>query len=195
MLAQIRAGQDPDPAPGRNAKIRSVHNTYFTFPVLFIMISNHFPLTYGSAYGWLVLVAISAAGVLIRHFFVLADRACYVPALPIAAALLLFATAFAIAPRPAFNTSDAEAVHFAAVAPIVAQRCAVCHAQHPSRRGFAVAPEGVLLDSPDHIAGNAQRIYAQAVASHTMPIGNVTHMTDAERAILGAWIAGGALTR
>jgi uncharacterized membrane protein len=196
MLDQIRAGVDPDPTPGLRGKIRSVHNTYFTFPVLFIMISNHFPLAYANALGWLVLAAISAAGVLVRHFFVLADKARYVPALPVAAAVVLFATAFVVAPHsPPATAGTTASATFAAVAPIVAQRCAVCHAAHPTQPGFASAPEGVLLDTPDHIAGNAQRIYAQAVASHAMPIGNVTGITDRERAALGAWITAGASLR
>jgi len=194
MLAQIRAGQTPDPTPGINGKIRSVHNTYFTFPVLFIMISNHFPQTYANAFGWLVLAAISLAGVLVRHFFVLADKARYEPALPVAAAVLLFATAFAVAPHDAGTSAAAGGarISYAAVAPIVAQRCAVCHAAQPTQPGFSSAPEGVLLDTPAHVAANAQRIYAQAVTSHAMPIGNVTHITAAERAKLGAWIADGA---
>jgi uncharacterized membrane protein len=196
MLAQIRAGQDPDPAPGINGKTRSVHNTYFTFPVLFIMISNHFPMTYAGSNGWLVLAAISVAGVLVRQFFVLADKERYAPALPVAAAVLLFATAFAVAPHGApAQAGGAAPVAFAVVAPIVAARCAECHAAHPTQPGFAAAPAGVLLDTPDHIASNAQRIYAQAVASHAMPIGNVTHITAAERAQLAAWIAAGAAAR
>jgi uncharacterized membrane protein len=196
MLAQICAGQDPDPAPGINGKIRSVHNTYFTFPVLFTMISNHFPMTYANASGWLVLAAISVAGVLVRQFFVLGDKERYLPWLPVTAALLLFATAFAVAPHDGPATAGSAApVAFAAVAPIVAVRCAVCHAAHPSQPGFAAAPDGVLLDTPEHIAGNAQRIEAQAVTSHAMPIGNVTHITDSERQILGAWVAAGAPAR
>jgi uncharacterized membrane protein len=83
-------------------------------------------------------------------------------------------------------------VLFAAVAPIVAVRCAVCHAAHPTQPGFASAPQGVLLDTPEHIAANAQNIEAQAVATHAMPIGNITHITDGERATLAAWIAAGA---
>lgn len=195
MLAQIRAGQEPDPAPGKNGKIRSVHNTYLTFPVLFVMISNHFPIAYANANGWLVLAAISCAGVLVRQFFVLGDKARYVPALPAAAALLLFATAFAVGPHgaPASTGSATTApVAFATVESIVAQRCAVCHAAHPTQAGFAAAPGGVLLDTPAGITGNAQRIYAQAVASHAMPLGNVTHITDGERAELGAWVSAGA---
>jgi uncharacterized membrane protein len=130
---------------------------------------------------------------MIRQFFVLADKARYVTALPVAAAVLLIVTAFAVAPRSAPATAGTAApVTFAAVAPIVAQRCAVCHAARPTQPGFASAPEGVLLDTREHIVGNAQRIYAQAIASHAMPIGNITHITEAERAKLGAWIAAGA---
>jgi uncharacterized membrane protein len=93
---------------------------------------------------------------------------------------------------PATASTGGSSVSIVAVEPIVYARCAVCHAAHPLEPGFASAPEGVLLDSPDHIAANAQRIYAQAIASHAMPIGNVTHITDAERATIAAWIAQGA---
>ena len=194
MLAQIRAGKEPDPRPGKLAKIRSVHNTYLTLPVLFIMISNHYPLTYATAHGWLVLAAISGAGVLVRRFFVLTHRHRYVIALPIAAGALLAAVAVAIAPRPASTAAGTGLTSYASVAPIVAQRCAVCHAATPVQPGFSSAPQGVLLDTPEHIKANAPRIYDAAVATHAMPLGNVTHMTDAERAALGAWIAAGAKT-
>jgi len=198
MLAQIRAGQKPDPRPGRLGKIRSVHNTYFTLPVLFIMISNHFPMTYGSPYGWLALAVISAAGVLVRQFFLLTHKHKIVPMLPAAAAVLLGIVAFALAPRPQRSAGVADAasgthtVSYAEVAPIVAGRCAVCHAAHPAQPGYSAPPEGVLLDTPAHVAANAQRIYAQAVATHAMPLGNATNITLAERATLGRWIASGA---
>jgi uncharacterized membrane protein len=196
MLAQIRAGQEPDPRPGQLGKTRSVHNTYLTLPVLFIMISNHYPIAYGGPNGWLVLAVISAAGVLVRRFFVLSHKHRYVVGLPVAAALLLLGIAFALAPR-APAAPRVVVVHvinppYAKVAPIVAQRCEVCHAAQPTQPGFAAAPAGVLLDTPEHVRANAQRIYAVAVASHAMPLGNLTHMTDAERAQLGAWIRAGA---
>jgi uncharacterized membrane protein len=191
MLAQIRAGQQPDPRPGQLGKMRSVHNTYFTLPVLFLMLSYHYPMTYSGRYGWLVLLAIAAAGVLVRYFFVLTHKARIVWALPVAAALVLAGTAIALAPRGAATTAP---VAFAQVAPIFAQRCAVCHAAHPTQPGFAAAPNGVLLDTPEHIAANAARIDAQAVQSHAMPLGNITHMTDAERTLVGAWIDQGAKT-
>jgi len=192
MLAQIRAGQQPDPRPGQLGKIRSVHNTYLTLPVLFIMISNHYPMTYQNANGWLVLAAIAVAGVLVRYFFVLTHKQKLVIGLPIAAFAILAITAVAIAPRPAAPVAGAPAVTFATVQPIVAQRCAVCHAAHPTQAGFAIAPAGVLLDTPAHIQANAARIQMQAVDTHAMPLGNLTKMTDAERTTLGAWIAQGA---
>jgi uncharacterized membrane protein len=200
MLAEIRAGKAPNPRPGKLGKIRSVHNTYFTLPVLFIMISNHFPITYGSPYGWLALAIISAAAVLVRQFFLLTHKHRIVPMLPAAAAVLLGLTAFLLAPRGA-GTPGGSAVAaggsgavptYAAVAPIVAARCAVCHAAHPAEPGYASAPEGVLLDTPEHIAANAQRIYVQAVQTHAMPLGNATGITVAERETLGRWISGGA---
>ena len=195
MLAQIRAGREPDPRPGRLGKMRSVHNTYLTLPVLFIMISNHYPMTYGGPNGWLVLAAISAAGVLVRRFFVLSHKHRYVVGLPVAAAIVLAAVAIALrpnAPAPAPRGDAGAAIRFAQVQPIVARRCAVCHAAKPTQPGFSTAPAGVFLDTPEHVRSNAGRIAAQAVSTHAMPPGNVTHITDAERATLGAWISSGA---
>lgn len=195
MLAQIRAGEEPDPRPGKLGKTRSVHNTYFTLPVLFIMISNHYPMTYGSRYGWLALALIAAAGVLVRRFMVLGHKHRRVVALPLAAAALIVLAALLIAPRPAANArvaAGAAPVTYAVVGPIVAQRCAVCHSATPTQPGFTAPPAGVLLDTPEHIKANAQRVLQQAVESHAMPLGNVTRMTDAERAELGAWIGAGA---
>jgi uncharacterized membrane protein len=191
MVDAIRAGRAPDPLPGQLGKIRSVHNTYFTFPVLFIMISSHYPMTYDNPFGWLILAGISLSGVLVRYFFILSDKERIVPALPIAALVLLAIIAFAIMPR----TGTAKHVAFAEVRPIFAQRCAVCHSAHPTEPGYLVAPAGVLLDTPEHIANNAQRIYQQAVATTNMPLGNVTGMTKSERTAVGNWIASGASTK
>lgn len=192
MLAQIRAGQQPDPQPGRLGKIRSVHNTYLTLPVLFIMISNHYPMTYQNPYGWLVLAAIGLAGVLVRQFFILSHKERLVWGLPAAAIAVLVVTAIAIAPKRNVPAGNAPPVAFAQVRPIVEQRCAVCHATHPTQAGFVVAPAGVRLDTPANIVANAARMKQQAVDAHAMPLGNITHMTDAERATLGAWIDAGA---
>jgi len=189
MVAQLRAGQAPDPRPGIVGKQRSVQNTYFTLPVLFIMISNHYPMTYSGPYGWLVLAALAIAGVLVRRFYVLTHFRNYAYALLAAAVVVLAGTAWALAPRA---PAAAAAVPYASVAPIVAARCAACHAAHPTYPGFTSAPAGVLLDTPERIVANAALIRAQAVATHAMPLGNLTHISDDERATLGAWIDSGA---
>jgi uncharacterized membrane protein len=191
MVAQLRAGEMPDPRPGLIGKQRSVQNTYFTLPVLFIMISNHYPMTYSGPYGWLVLAALAIAGVLVRRFYVLTHFKTVAIALPVAALVVVGIVAYALAPRTP-GSAAATSVSYAQIAPIVAERCAACHAAHPSYPGFSSPPAGVLLDTPDRVVAAAPLIEAQAVASHAMPLGNLTHITDGERAALGAWIASGA---
>ena len=194
VVKQLRAGEVPDTRPGFLGKQRSVQNTYFTLPVLFIMISNHYPMTYSGPYAWLVLAGIAIAGVLVRRFYVLTHFGKMMYALPVIALALIAGIAFVIAPHPAPVAAGAAVptVPFAKVDTIVMQRCAVCHAAHPTQAGFTTAPQGILLDTPEHIIANAQMIKAQAVDSHAMPLGNITNITDAERATLGAWIAAGA---
>jgi uncharacterized membrane protein len=191
VVAQLRAGQVPDARPGFLGKQRSVQNTYFTLPVLFIMIGNHYPVTYSGPYGWLVIAGISIAGVLVRRFYVLTHFKRVIVALPVAAMVLLAVIAYAIAPHATGAAAGPE-VTYAQVAPIVAERCAVCHAAHPTYAGFSTAPAGVRLDTPALITANAPLIRAQAVATHAMPLGNLTNITAAERATLGAWIDAGA---
>lgn len=196
VVAQLRAGEAPDARPGMLGKMRSVHNTYFTLPVLFIMISNHYPMTYGGTYGWLTLAFIAVAGVLVRRFFILTHKQRYVVALPVAAAVVLAVVAIGFAPRGRVAATgggaESKRVAFARVRPIVAERCAVCHAAHPTQPGFDSAPMGVLLDTPESVAANAARIREQAVTSNAMPLGNVTKITPAERALIGRWIDEGA---
>jgi uncharacterized membrane protein len=193
MVAEIRAGKEPDPRPGVVGKQRSVHNTYFTLPVLFIMISNHYPMTYGHRHAWAVLAVIMLAGALIRQYFVLRHVGKNLVALPAVAAVLLVALAIAIAPSPrAAATASAGAVAFAQVKPIIAERCAVCHAAKPTFAGFQQPPGGLTFDTPEQIKAAAPRIHQQTIATQTMPIGNLTKMTDEERALLGKWLAAGA---
>jgi uncharacterized membrane protein len=193
VVRQLRAGEVPDTHPGFLGKQRSVQNTYFTLPVLFIMISNHYPMAYSGPYGWLVLAGLSIAGVLVRRFYVLTHFKKIVIALPVAALVLIAIIAWAGAPHAAPAAAvNVPAVSYAQIAPIVAERCAVCHEVHPTEAGFSAPPAGVLLDTPDHITANAALIRTEAVASRAMPLGNLTNMTDAERTRLGAWIASGA---
>jgi uncharacterized membrane protein len=192
MVADIRAGREPDPRPGIIGKQRSVHNTYFTLPVLFTMISNHYPMTYSHPYGWVILGVIMLAGVLIRQFFVLRHSGKVNWALPGIAVVLLAGVAIAIAPKSAGKGS--EAVAFAKVQSVLNQRCVGCHATQPTQAGFAQPPKGILLDSPEQIAANAPKL-AETVANRYMPIGNLTQMTDDERALIAAWFAQGATTK
>jgi uncharacterized membrane protein len=192
MVDAIRAGRTPDPEPGKRGKQRSVHNNYFTLPVLFIMVSNHFPFTYVHRHGWVVLAVIMAAGVLIRHFFNLRHRGRVAPWLLVAGGALLVALAVAIAPRAPSTASGEPAVGFAEANKVIAERCAGCHAENPTYAGFTQPPGGVMLDTPERIRASAARIDQQAVQTRAMPIGNLTNMTEAERALLGRWIAGGA---
>jgi uncharacterized membrane protein len=194
MVNAMIAGQKPDPVYGIRGKQRSVHNNYFTLPVLFIMISNHFAMTYRHEHAWAVLAGIMLAGVFIRHFFNLRHKGRVDWKYPAVGAVLLLAVAIAIAPKPpAAASANANAgAQFAAVQGIIQQRCVSCHAAHPTQAGFATAPAGVMLDDPHGIAQNAQRIYQQAVQLKAMPLANMTNMTDAERAQLAAWFESGA---
>jgi uncharacterized membrane protein len=191
LVDAMKAGKSPDPIYGKRAKQRSVHNNYFTLPVLFIMISNHYAMTYNHAYNWLVLAVIMAAGVLIRHFFNLKHKGRIVIGYPAAGVALLLAVAVAIAPKPAAKSSEA-AVDITKVHAVVTQRCAVCHSDKPTQPGFATAPAGVMLQTPELLRQNAERVYRQTVQLKAMPIGNLTNMTDEERALIARWYEGGA---
>ena len=187
VLAKER-GEAPDPVHGLRGKQRSVHNNYFTLPVLFTMISNHYPMTFGHRHAWLVLLAILLLAAYVRHFFNLRHKGRTVWAIPVTAAIGALALAVVIAPeRP-----DAKgAPPFAQVERIVVQRCASCHSEKPTQPGFAVAPKGLMLDTPERIVAGARQIYEQSVVTKVMPIANLTGMSDAERQQLGAWIAAG----
>jgi uncharacterized membrane protein len=191
LVAAKERGVAPDPIHGLQGKQRSVHNNYFTLPVLFIMISNHYPLTFGHRHAWLVLIAILLLTAFVRHFFNLRHQGRIVLAIPIGAAAGTLLLAIAIAPEK----PKAAAYTFADVQSIVATRCATCHAAKPTQPGFNDPPKGFVLDTPALVVANAQKIYEQSVLSRVMPIGNLTGMTDAERATLGAWIAAGAPDR
>ena len=189
LVEAKQQGTAPDPVYGMRGKQRSVHNNYFTLPVLFIMISNHYPMTYGSPHAWVVLVVILVLAAYVRHFFNLRNRGRTVWAIPVTAALGAVVLAVIIAPeKPAASTAPA----FAAVHAIVSQRCATCHAEKPTQEGFAIAPKNIMLDTPERIVTNAPKIYEQAVVTKVMPIGNLTGMTDAERATVAAWVVAGA---
>jgi len=185
MVAAAQSGEAPDPAHSTKAKQRSVHNTYFTLPVLFVMTSNHYAMTYGHEYNWLILVGIALAGALIRIYFV-ARHSGKTSLLPVIMAVLLLAgIAAAIAPRS--ESAAAGAVSFDQVRNVVNARCTSCHSAAPVHPAFPAAPLGVVFDTDEQILGDAARIYQQTVVMRVMPIGNLTAMTDAERNVIEQW--------
>ncbi len=201
LVTAKEEGREPDPIHGIRGKQRSVHNTYFTLPVLFVMISNHYAMTYGHEYNWLILVGLSLAGALIRVYFVKRHfgKASLLPII-IAAALIAGVAALTVPKQnvatATAGSTDTESVpivaSFAQVKTIMEQRCVSCHAESPAHPGFAAPPMGVKLETSDDIVNNAQRIYQQSVASKAMPLGNLTKMLDEERALIGQWISDGA---
>jgi uncharacterized membrane protein len=191
MVAAAARGETADPAPGLRAKQRSVHNTYFTLPVLFTMVSNHFPLTYAHEFNWLVLVAIAVAGALIRVYFVgrHAGRASPLPL--VFAALLLLAAVAIVTPRAGL-ASAAASPQFVAVRTVLGERCNSCHSTSPTHPAFPAPPAGLVLDSDATILAEAARIHQQTGVTRVMPIGNLTHMTNAERELIDRWYRAGA---
>ncbi len=193
VMAQMKAGEPVDPVHGQRAKQRSVHNTYFTLPVLIAMLSNHYGFLYGAKHNWLVLVVVMLAGALIRHSFVARHKALVagkrVPwEFAIAGTVLLVGVALWLAPAPSTKATGAAPPSFAEVQGVIAQRCAMCHNEQ-------VVNKGVQLHSAELIAKNAQAIYQQAVVLKAMPMNNATQITDEERSLLAHWFEAGASTR
>jgi uncharacterized membrane protein len=184
MVEAMKAGRDPDPRDGLMGQQRSVHNTYFTLPVVFTMIANHYAMTFGHRWGWLVLIALTIAGALVRVWFVMRHKGRAPAWVWILGVLFVVAAVALIAPKPQGRT---ESVSFADVKRVIDTRCVSCHAEKPSFQGIAEAPKGVKLDAPERIRPLALQIHQQAVLSKAMPPGNLTGMTEEERALLDRW--------
>jgi uncharacterized membrane protein len=199
LVAAVTAGHAPDPGLAIAAKTRSIHNNYLTFPVVVLMVSNHFPGIYGHPFSWLLLLVLIAIGALVRHILnVRFTFRQWVPALGLTL-VIGFAVLFAVgragaggSASPAAATDIPAQVAFADARSIVDRRCAACHSATPSITDFGAAPGGVSFDDPARIQALAGRIRARAVESRTMPLGNRTNMTDRERALLARWIDSGA---
>jgi uncharacterized membrane protein len=192
LVRAKEAGREPDPAANRRGKQRSVHNNYLTLPVLFSMLAGHFPFTYGHAHSWAILVCLMVIGAWIRHYFNLRHAGRTLWWIPLTAAAGIAAIAVWIRPSSAPASTSPTAVTFAQVEPILAQRCAFCHSLHPKSSQYPAAPLGIRFDTPGEIKAQIDQIKAVAVDSTVMPLGNVTHMTQQERTLLGQWIAAGA---
>jgi uncharacterized membrane protein len=191
----IRAKQgdrEPDPAPGLDAKRRSVHNNYLTLPVLFTMLAGHFAFTYGADHAWLALVAFLALGVWARLFFNLRHQGKTLWSIPAVGVAAVVGLGFWL--HPDTGSPGAAPVSFTRAAAIVTARCAPCHALRPTQAGFSSPPAGVILETPAQIAAQAKRIRT-VVATQVMPLGNATRMTQRERDQLVAWVDQGAKPR
>jgi len=202
VVADLIAGRKPDPKYGRIAKTRSLHNNYLTLPVLFLMLSNHYPLAFGTEFNWVIASIIFLMGVLIRHYFNTVHARKGNPTWTWLAAAVLFIIVIWLSTVPKILTGDGEdkasaqaealiaSTHFPAVRDTVLGRCAMCHAGEPSYEGIWRAPKGVVLETDGQIAEHAKEIYLQAGRSHAMPPGNVTQVTPQERALLVTWYEG-----
>jgi uncharacterized membrane protein len=238
LVKAIEEKREPDPALPAKGLLRSRHNNYMTLPVLFIMISNHFPSTYGSEYNWLILAGLAIFSILVRHYFNTRHGSQkFAWTVPVAA-LGMITLAFVTSPyakkqmtpvvqapvvqeapvsttesmteeiassNTASTAADSQAVpadhamstasagvSFETINKVIQERCSVCHSATPSHAAFAAAPAGVMLDTPEEIKANAPRIVAQTVTTQVMPLGNMTQMTDEERALIGTWVEQGA---
>jgi len=196
LVTSVGESRGADPAVAARAKRVSIHNNYFTFPVIVLMLSSHFPAIYGHRFNWLLLLALVAAGAAVRH--VLNIRwtfSSWKPALAatIGASVLVIGALLHLGNAPGPDTSVASGpVSFDDARHVIDRRCAVCHSDRPTDLTFGAAPAGVMFDTPEQIVARAARIRERAYVTRTMPPGNRTGITDAERALLGRWIAEGA---
>ncbi len=184
MVQAVSEGRAPDIARAMRARPRSVHNTYYTRPALFAMISIHTPWIYTAALNWLGLIAMSAAGALVRAYFVARHKGRARVWMLVAAAALLLATAYGLRPQVVANPWASDPARTQAV---VVERCAPCHSATPRFAGITAAPKGIALDDAAQLRTHAALVRAQ-LASRAMPPGNVTQLTEDERAALIAWI-------
>jgi len=193
IVAALIAGKEPDPVWGALGKQRSLHNNYLTLPVVFLMLSNHYPLFFATQYNWLIVAIVLLIGPVIRHYFNSRHEGKEGPLWTWAvAAAGMLAIAWLSGTGAGIKMGALPAPKFAAVQEIITSRCSMCHAREPVWAGFVIAPKGVLLDNPEQIRLHANMIAINAVRSRAMPPGNVTEITPGERQVLAAWIAAGA---
>ncbi|MEZ5930365.1 MAG: urate hydroxylase PuuD [Alphaproteobacteria bacterium] len=202
VVDDLKAGRTPDPDYGRTAKLRSTHNNYLTLPVLFLMLSNHYPLAFASEYNWLIAALVFLMGVTIRHWFNQRHAGAGSPYWTWPATALLFIAIMGLSTAPLYSQAElenaerpltaiearmAEAGGFADVRDIVLGRCSMCHAREPVWEGMLWPPKGVVLETEADIARAAYPVYLQAGVTHAMPPGNLTAMEDGERRKIAAW--------
>ena len=198
VVADLVAGRKPDPKYGKIAKQRSLHNNYLTLPVIFLMLSNHYPLIFATEYNWIIASLVFLMGVTIRHWFNSHHARKGNPHWTWAVTALLFIIIAWLSTAPMRHRAEdatligadvvyASAAGFGDVTTIVQGRCSMCHAREPSFDGIYWAPKGVLLETPSDIAHEARRIYLQAGITHAMPPANLSFIEPQERAAIVKW--------
>ena len=197
VVADLIAGRKPDPKYGKIAKTRSLHNNYLTLPVIFLMLSNHYPLAFATEFNWVIASLIFIIGVLIRHYFNTVHARKGNPHWTWGAAAVLFIAIMWLSTVPKVLTGEERvsatgeafiaSAHFPAVRDTVMGRCSMCHAAEPAWDGIHFTPKGVALETDVQIAEHAREIYLQSGRSHAMPPGIVSAMTKEERALIVAW--------
>jgi len=202
VVKDLQEGRKPDPRYGKIAKQRSTHNNYLTLPVIFMMLSNHYPLAFATEYAWISASLVFLMGVSIRHYFNSNHAGTSNPTWTWAVTALIFIVIMWLSIAPALRGEDAVAAlppsaerfaqseDFEEVYYAVAGRCSMCHAEYPAYPGINWAPRGILLETEAQIARAAQQIYLQAARSYAMPPSNVSWMEDAERALIRRWYQG-----
>ncbi|MEL6573492.1 MAG: urate hydroxylase PuuD [Pseudomonadota bacterium] len=201
VVADLKAGRTPDAKYGKIAKQRSTHNNYLTLPVIFLMLSNHYPLAFATEYNWLIASLVFLMGVTIRHYFNTLHARQGNPHWTWGATVVIFLViVWLSSPRAYDYETEATLTHegerfaaadgFAEAHRIIQGRCSMCHAKEPYWGTLMIPPKGVVLESEAEVANAARRIYTQAAISHAMPPGNLTDMTEAERAVIVAWVRG-----
>ena len=196
LVASVESGAPPDMASSARAKLRSIHNNYFTFPVIALMLSSHFPMLYGDDLGWLRLGLILLLGAGVRHvlnirFGFRAWKPALAGVIVAGVALLWLLSTGPVRDAAAERrnpVSSAGPVALADAESIIRKRCTVCHSTEPAIREFGAPPVGVAFDTPEQMRAMAPRIRARAVETRTMPPANATHMTEHERAVLASWL-------
>ncbi|MEO8148352.1 MAG: urate hydroxylase PuuD [Bacteroidia bacterium] len=204
LVAAAKADKPVNPELGKIAGLRSLHNNYIVLPVIFIMISNHFPTTFGSNFNWAILAGLTIASVAVRHYHNLYEKGQNVFWLLPFAAIALIALVIVTAPEPRKtssnliqgknkqSTKNLGVIKFSQVNAIIQKRCIQCHSSTPTDDVNKIAPTGVKFDTPDEIKNHADRIFIRAVQTETMPQNNKTGITAEERELIGAWIEQGA---
>ena len=205
VVADLKAGRKPDPKYGKIAKLRSTHNNYLTLPVVFLMLSNHYPLAFATEYSWIIASLVFLMGVTIRHYFNTMHATGKGPHWTWGATVIIFLVLAWLSTAPmwgsyeeaearpmtAYEQRFAEAEGFHEAEQIVVGRCSMCHAREPVWDGIRWAPKGVVLETPQDIAQNARAIYLQAGVTHAMPPANVTDISEADRRALVRWFRAG----